>query len=206
MRISKEHDVRRNEILDKAESLFEVKGYNKTTVNDILREVNIAKGTFYYYFKSKEEVLDAVIDRYLEIALERAEDVKKRTDLTPSEKLIQVILGLRMGEPNSGVIEELHSPENALMHQKSIAGVVLRLTPIMKDIVNEGITAGDFTTPFPEETIKIMLAAGFTLTDEGMFSFTQEERQRLIQALFYSFETLLGAKKGSFDIGFERIN
>lgn len=77
MRISKEHDVRRNEILDKAESLFEVKGYNKTTVNDILREVNIAKGTFYYYFKSKEEVLDAVIDRYLEIALERAEDVKK---------------------------------------------------------------------------------------------------------------------------------
>ena len=111
-----------------------------------------------------------------------------------------------MGEPNSGVIEELHSPENALMHQKSIAGVVLRLTPIMKDIVNEGITAGDFTTPFPEETIKIMLTAGFTLTDEGMFSFTQEERQRLIQALFYSFETLLGAKKGSFDIGFERIN
>ena len=81
MRISKEHDVRRNEILDKAESLFEVKGYNKTTVNDILREVNIAKGTFYYYFKSKEEVLDAVIDRYLEIALEWAEDVKKRTDL-----------------------------------------------------------------------------------------------------------------------------
>ena len=55
--------------MDKAESLFEVKGYNKTTVNDILREVNIAKGTFYYYFKSKEEVLDAVIDRYLEIAL-----------------------------------------------------------------------------------------------------------------------------------------
>lgn len=206
MRISKEHDVRRNEILDKAESLFEVKGYNKTTVNDILREVNIAKGTFYYYFKSKEEVLDAVIDRYLEIALERAEDVKKRTDLAPAEKLIQVILALRMGEPNSGVIEELHSPENALMHQKSIAGVVLRLTPIMKEIVNEGIATGDFTTPFPEETIKIMLAAGFTLTDEGMFSFTQEERQRLIQALFYSFETLLGAKKGSFDIGFERIN
>lgn len=46
MRISKEHDVRRNEILDKAAYLFEVNGYSKTTVNDILREVNIAKGTF----------------------------------------------------------------------------------------------------------------------------------------------------------------
>ena len=68
MRISKEHDVRRNEILDKAAGLFEERGYNNTTVNDILREVNIAKGTFYYYFKSKEEVLDAIIDRYLEIA------------------------------------------------------------------------------------------------------------------------------------------
>ena len=53
-RIVKEADERRNEILDAAETLFTEKGYSKTTIIDILNQVGIAKGTFYYYFKSKE--------------------------------------------------------------------------------------------------------------------------------------------------------
>lgn len=198
MRISKEHDERRNEIIDKAAVLFETNGYNKTTINDILREVNIAKGTFYYYFKSKEEVMDAIMDRFMEIGIERAEAVKARKDLSPTEKLLHVILALRMSEPDSGVIEELHNPENALMHQKSLSGIVREMTPIMTDIVNEGITAGEFTTPFPAQTIQIILAASMTLLDDGIFSFTYEEQLLLLQAIIYSFETLLGAKKGSF--------
>jgi AcrR family transcriptional regulator len=61
MRVIKEPEERRNEILDTAETLFFTKGYGKTTVNDILQAIGIAKGTFYYYFKSKEEVMDAVL-------------------------------------------------------------------------------------------------------------------------------------------------
>ncbi|HKL78856.1 MAG TPA: TetR/AcrR family transcriptional regulator [Mobilitalea sp.] len=205
MRISKEYDVRRNEILEKAARLFELNGYNKTTINDILREVNIAKGTFYYYFKSKEEVMDAIVDRYLEVGLEKAEVVKARKDLSPTEKLLQVILAIRMEGPESGVIDELHNPENTLMHQKSFSGIVLGLTPIMTDIVKEGIAAGDFTTPFPTQTIQIMLAASMTLTDEGIFSFTQEEQYILMQVIVHSFETLLGAEKGSFEYGLHAL-
>ena len=52
-RIIKEADERRNEILDAAETLITEKGYSKTTIIDILNQVGIAKGTFYYYFKSK---------------------------------------------------------------------------------------------------------------------------------------------------------
>ncbi|MDF2532153.1 MAG: TetR family transcriptional regulator [Clostridia bacterium] len=63
MRITKEYDERRNEILDTAEKLFHAKGYEKCTVNDILKEISIAKGTFYHYFRSKEEVLDAIVSR-----------------------------------------------------------------------------------------------------------------------------------------------
>ena len=54
MRIVKEHEERKNEILDTAEILFEEKGYDKCSVNDILNRIGIAKGTFYHYFKSKE--------------------------------------------------------------------------------------------------------------------------------------------------------
>ena len=203
MRITKEHDERRNEILSKALFLFETIGYNKTTINDILREVNIAKGTFYYYFKSKEEVLDAVIDRYMEVGLERAQAVKERKDLPPVEKLLQVFLALNMGGPDNKVIEELHNPENALMHQKSLTQMVLGLTPVLVEIVEEGITAGVFHTEFPKQTIQIILTASATLLDQGIFSFSEQEQFELLQAIIHSLETLLGAKKGSFAYGIQ---
>ncbi len=53
-RIVKEADERRNEILDAAETLFTEKGYSKTTIIDILNQVGIAKGTFYYYFNNSD--------------------------------------------------------------------------------------------------------------------------------------------------------
>ena len=75
MRISKKHDIRLNEILDISENLFATKGYEKTTVNDILDGVGIGKGTFYHYFKSKAEVMDAVIMRMANITKAASQQV-----------------------------------------------------------------------------------------------------------------------------------
>lgn len=65
MRLIKNPEERRNEILDAAEILFITKGYTKATVMDILQACNIAKGTFYYYFQSKEEVMNAIVMRFI---------------------------------------------------------------------------------------------------------------------------------------------
>lgn len=54
--------MRRSEILDVAQRLFYLKGYDQTSVQDIITEIGIAKGTFYHYFNSKLELLDAIID------------------------------------------------------------------------------------------------------------------------------------------------
>lgn len=59
------------EILDIAEHLFETKGFDNTSTNDILNEIGIARGTLYYHFKSKEEILDAIIDRLTKQLLEK---------------------------------------------------------------------------------------------------------------------------------------
>lgn len=81
MKVSKEYNERRKEIVDAARRLFSTKGYNKCTINDILDAVGIAKGTFYYYFSSKEEVLDAIINRVAEIVVARAEEVVSNSEL-----------------------------------------------------------------------------------------------------------------------------
>ena len=62
MRIVKEAEERKSEILDAAEELFAAKGYEQTSTGDILERVGIARGTLYYHFKSKEDILDALIE------------------------------------------------------------------------------------------------------------------------------------------------
>jgi AcrR family transcriptional regulator len=65
-RISKEPAVRRKELIDIAQKLFITKGYEATSVKDILNEVNGAPGMFYYYFSSKEEIFKAAMVQYID--------------------------------------------------------------------------------------------------------------------------------------------
>ncbi len=75
MRIVKEAAERRNEILDVAERLFFTNGYDNTSTNDILAEIGIARGTLYYHFKNKEDILDAMIDRILDETIKKTEKI-----------------------------------------------------------------------------------------------------------------------------------
>ena len=126
MRIVKEHDERKNEIIDTASHIFAQKGYDKTSVNDILNAIGIAKGTFYHYFKSKEEVLDAVIAKATELIVERVEAVADNSGLAPEDKLLSVFMAMRIeNQMEEGFLEEMHRPENALMHQKSLVSIIL---------------------------------------------------------------------------------
>ena len=71
MRIVKAHDERKNEIIDTAQNLFMTKGYSTCSVAEIIDAIGIAKGTFYHYFKSKEEVLDAIVDKGTDMIVNR---------------------------------------------------------------------------------------------------------------------------------------
>jgi len=60
-RINKEPEARRAELLDVARQLFSSVGYEKTMIVDITKKAGVAKGTFYYYFPTKEAVLEAIL-------------------------------------------------------------------------------------------------------------------------------------------------
>lgn len=93
MRISKKPENRKTEILNTAEILFITKENSETTINEILREVGIAKGTFYYYFQSKEEVMDAIVLRFIDIGVEAAKVIAADPDLKAPEKLLKSLRG-----------------------------------------------------------------------------------------------------------------
>lgn len=61
----------RDQILDSAGRLIHLRGYHSTSLDDVLRKSGVGKGNFYYYFKSKEELGHAIIDRAVQGFLER---------------------------------------------------------------------------------------------------------------------------------------
>ena len=198
MRISKEYDERKNEILDTAERLFHTKGYEKTTINDILKEVNIAKGTFYYYFKSKEEVMDALIERVSLIAMEKVQKVAEAEGMDPQEKMLHMFLAMRMEGPGEEqMLDDLHRPENALMHQKSLNYIVVNIAPLLAQVVKQGVDQGIWKCPYPLEYMKIFLAASTTLMDDGIFEQDEKSQMEILTALLSLLETMLQAPEGS---------
>lgn len=195
MKVSKEYNERKNEILDAAGRLFSTKGYEKCTVNDILDEVGIAKGTFYYYFKSKEEVLDAIIDRVTEIVAAKAEKAASDPELSPIMKMLNTILSMKVeSEVDNDIMEELHKPENALMHQKSLSLMVTRVAPVLAKVVHEGISQGIFKSDFPIQYMQIFLTSSITLLDDGIFKVKPEEQLMTLRALISLLEKMLGVK------------
>jgi len=206
MRISKTPEERKTEILDAAEHLFTTKGYSETTVNDILKIVGVAKGTFYYYFPSKEEVMHAIVERFIDVEVQRAEAIASNTSLKAPDKIFQIMMTPSSPEQRKdNMIEELHGVGNAEMHQKSIIETIKQLTPILTKIIEQGISENVFTTPYPQETVEVLLVSSGFIFDDGIFKWEPNEQMQKAKAFIYILETVLGAKEGSFQYLLERL-
>ena len=96
MRVVKDAEERRNEILDVAEELFGSKGFDQTSTNDILEKVGIARGTLYYHFKSKEDILDAMIERMTNQLLTVSMKIANQQTVPVLERLVRTIMALNV--------------------------------------------------------------------------------------------------------------
>ena len=102
MRIVKTAEARKNEILDTAEQLFASKGFDNTSTNDIINAIGIARGTLYHHFRSKEDILDSVIDRISETLMRNARAIAEDKSIPLMDRLTGSIKALnvesRIGE------------------------------------------------------------------------------------------------------------
>lgn len=199
MRIVKEHDDRRNEILDTAEKLFYVKGYGRCTVNDILTAIGIAKGTFYHYFKSKEEVLDSIVARYTEMIINRVNGILAASDISLEEKLMGMFMAMKVTNPiDSEMLDDMHKVENVLLHQKMLNQIVMAMAPLLAMVVDEGVGKGIWNCRYPLQYMQIFLASSLSLTDEGIFALDGESQMKIMAALISLLEKMLQAPEDSF--------
>lgn len=200
VRIVKTPEERRAEIVETADRLFRQHGYAKCSVEMIIREIGVAKGTFYYYFKSKPDILEAIVDKTLTQIIEMAKSVAEDPSLSAMHKMRALLGNSHIGDDGSlDVAEMLHLPENRELHELTNIQTVLRLSPILAHIVEQGIGEGVFDVERPLETIQFLFTGAQFLTDSGMFGFSEAELRSRRLAMQTIIERALGAKPGSFD-------
>ncbi|MCK4542227.1 MAG: TetR/AcrR family transcriptional regulator [Spirochaetales bacterium] len=199
-RIVKTPEERKLEIIQTAEKLFRENGYSKISVESIIKEMGVAKGTFYYYFKSKEDVLEAIVDYELDQVVKMAEQVANDTSMDALTKMQLLLSNSHIGDENTKEIAvHLHLPANRELHEISNIQTVLRLSPILAKIVEQGNEEKVFNTKLPLETIQFLLSGSQFLMDSGLFDFSEQEifeRRIVMQEII---EKALSAKRGTFD-------
>lgn len=199
MRVVKEAEERKEEILDAAEKLFGTKGFDNTSTGDILDAVGIARGTLYYHFKSKEDILDGVIQRMTNRLMQNAKEIAQNKELPVLERFTKAIMSLNV-ESKIGyeVMEQVHRPQNALMHQKMQTTLLAGINPILTELVEEGIVQGICHTRYPESVIEMAMLYANTAFDElNIAEISPEQRKNKIAGFIYNVERLMGMQEDS---------
>lgn len=196
---------RKADIVNTACHLFMTKEYDKTTMQDIMDALGIAKGTIYHYFTSKEALLEAVIEDLVAKNIKQMRSLIKEAKGNALQKMELLVKTGSMAQDNKILLDQLHKPGNNAMHTRLLAATLIQLAPLYAELIQEGCDEGIFTTQTPLECAEFILSGIQFLTDMGIYPWTQEAIQRRMQAFPKLLEQLLNAPSESFNFLREQI-
>jgi AcrR family transcriptional regulator len=213
VRISKEYEERLKELLDAARELFFEKGYQTTSVNDIIEKVGVAKGTFYHYFKTKSDLLDKLVERFTESIHVEIKKLVKRTDLNALEKIngffaLGRTFKARNIELMKLLLKALYNEENLVMRHRMIRDRIKSTLPEFVKIIDQGIKEGVFNVANSRELAELIYYLGININElAGELILTLSKNpenidiiERKIKAYESSIEKILGIAEGSISI------
>lgn len=199
----KKQKGRKSEIIKAARELFQTKEYTKTTLQDVMDALGIAKGTIYHYFKSKEALFKAVIEDIVEKNIKHMHAIVKKSKGTALEKMKLLVQAGRMTQENKDIVDYLHRPENSAMHNQLLAAVLVKQAPLYAKLIQQGCEEGLFETEAPLECAEFILSGIQFLTDVGIYPWTKADLKRRTQAFPRLVEQQLQAPPRSFQFLFE---
>ena len=141
MRITKEPEVRRQEILDTALRLFGEQGYEKTSITDIARAIGVAQGLCYRYFPSKETLFDSAVEQYADQLVESFTGIQISRDQT-LRQMIET-MPIVAEDRNSSYYSVFHGAKNKKFHDQLSIKVCEKLVSIVEKLLQKAQQKGE---------------------------------------------------------------
>ena len=168
---------KRDRILDGMQNLINSRDVQLITVDEIAKEAGIGKGSIYYYFSSKSEILKALIARSYGTAVEEGRE-------------------LRRGEAESSLSA---LQESALIHQEFVSFTIRELLPILSQVLDQGHKEGQLYCPDTESTARIILSILAVHLDNHLVPASPEEIRRLLKTFAWMQEVTMKLPQGKLD-------
>lgn len=157
-----EGKITKKRILSESLKLFRNNGYDKTSIQQILDNTGIGKGTFYHHFSSKEEILDSIIDDHLMIFINLVRSIAQDPSLSAINKINTLMLKIQNLRNNStekriSLIQMMAKEANLKLTYKYTEKIVSKTCDIYTSIIQQGIEENSFNTPYPAQTAETII-------------------------------------------------
>jgi len=184
---------RRGDLIAVAEQLFLKQGYENTTVNQIIESLNLAKGTYYYHFRSKEDILIAVSDKLIGDTQKKLVDIHKQYDRDVMWR-IREILSIFHDDfyRNRTIWKLVYHDNNVAMHKQVTRIGAKRFTPLLTDVLREGMDKDLIHVPHAHETAQLLISVFDIFSYQLCCARGHDKRVRIFETLRYFIGQTLG--------------
>ena len=190
-------------IIDALQQLLESKDMESITVSEIAKVAGIGKGSVYYYFSSKVDIYEALIERNYKQVLETSKDLARQAEQPVFSRIAMLfqackdtsVVFVHKSEGDLGRAPQ----ENAFLHQKFMQYFIGEMKPVLTEIIKQGIAANEICFAYPDilsELVLIILTVKF---DNTLVPGNTEEIGRTVKGLITLLEQGAGVKKGELD-------
>jgi len=164
--MAKTKEERRNEIIETAGKLFEEKGYEQTQVQDIVNEIGVAKGLFYYYFKSKDEVMEELADRYADAIIDAVNKLIDK-DISTFDKINRIFqIFIDSAEKKSGIFMGILNVKNGITHERIFFNVGKKMVPLVTELILSGNDNGECNCSDPKFITEFLVSGLFNIMNQ----------------------------------------
>lgn len=193
--------TKRDLILDAMQKIMTEHKAANATVNDVAKTAGIAKGSVYYYFDSKDQIITAVIERAYSKVISDSRKMLKDSKMNAIDKL-KAIFNMSVypasGHGQSKLLNLLSLQNDVLVHQKFCIIATRELTPILTEVIEQGIDEGVLECDYPRQYAQFILSMILLSLDSVLIPTGRDEMKIKLKALAQILETSMKAKKGSF--------
>ena len=173
-------------ILDSLQKLLENRKLQTISVSEIAQTAGIGKGSIYYYFPSKDAILEALVERNYEKPLTTAKNLSSQTDIPPFTRMAMIFQACRNSSTEylkSDPESDVGAPEKALLHQKYMNHLISEFKPVLAEIIRQGIDAGEIHFSNPEALAEIVLIVLTVKMDNTIAPSSRDEIEATIEGL-----------------------